>query len=123
MAIGEPQTLSFQGQATHGGGSCQISLSTDKQPTKDSVFKVIYSIEGGCPSKNPGNVGVNPFGYGADKFQYSIPPEISPGDYTLACKYFLEVSPSPFSVLLENNRLTQLLQGPGSTKSARGRCT
>ena len=91
MAIGQPQTLSFRGQATHGGGSCQISLSTDKEPTKDSVWKVILSIEGGCPSKNPGNVGNDPFGYGADKFQYQIPPEIAPGDYTLAFTWFNKI--------------------------------
>lgn len=91
MAIGEPQPLTFQGQATHGGGSCQIALSKDMQPTKSSVFKVILSIEGGCPSKNPGNVGNNPFGYGADKFQYTIPAEVSPGDYTLAFTWFNKI--------------------------------
>ena len=88
MAIGSTQPLSFQGQATHGGGACQISLTKDVPPTKDSVFKVIKSIEGGCPSTNPGNVGTDPFGYGADKFQYTIPNEIAPANYTLAWTWF-----------------------------------
>ncbi|KAL9596829.1 MAG: hypothetical protein Q9219_005543 [cf. Caloplaca sp. 3 TL-2023] len=91
MPIGQNQTLSFKGQATHGGGTCQISLSTDKQPTKQSVWKVIHTIEGGCPSSNPGNVGTNPFGYGADKFQFAIPPQIPTGDYTLAWTWFNKI--------------------------------
>ncbi|KAL8727373.1 MAG: hypothetical protein Q9181_005732 [Wetmoreana brouardii] len=92
MPIGQPQTISFKGQATHGGGSCQISLTTDTPPTKDSVFKVIKSIEGGCPSTNPGNVGTDPFGYGADQFQFSIPDSIPAGkNYTLAWTWFNKI--------------------------------
>ncbi|KAL8665370.1 MAG: hypothetical protein Q9202_002263 [Teloschistes flavicans] len=92
MPIGQPQTINFQGQATHGGGSCQISLTTDTPPTKDSVFKVIKSIEGGCPSTNPGNVGTDPFGHGADKFQFSIPDTIPAGqNYTMAWTWFNKI--------------------------------
>ncbi|KAL8743191.1 MAG: hypothetical protein Q9190_004426 [Brigantiaea leucoxantha] len=91
MPVGEQQTISFQGQATHGGGSCQISLTTDLQPTKDSNWKVIKSIEGGCVSTNPGNVGTDPFGYGADKFHFAIPAQIAPGNYTLAWTWFNKI--------------------------------
>ncbi|KAL8784863.1 MAG: hypothetical protein Q9195_008880 [Heterodermia aff. obscurata] len=91
LPLGQPQTLSFQGQATHGGGSCQISLSRDRQPTRSSVWKVIHSIQGGCPSKNPGNVGNDPFGFGADKFQYTVPPEVPQGKYTLAFTWFNKI--------------------------------
>ncbi|KAL8723817.1 MAG: hypothetical protein Q9181_007169, partial [Wetmoreana brouardii] len=45
MPIGAPQTLSFTGSAVHGGGSCQISLTKDLKPTKDSKWMVIHSIE------------------------------------------------------------------------------
>ena len=56
MAIDSPQTLSFKGEAVHGGGSCQVSLTTDNPATKNSRWMVIHSIEGGCPAKNtPGN--------------------------------------------------------------------
>ncbi|KAL8649969.1 MAG: hypothetical protein Q9210_004098, partial [Variospora velana] len=91
MPVGQPQTLSFIGQATHGGGSCQISLTTDKQPTKDSVWKVIETIEGGCPSSHPGNLGDDPTGRGTDTFNFSIPPMIPPGDYTLAWTWFNKI--------------------------------
>ena len=91
MPINSQQTIQFQGQATHGGGSCQISLTRDTPPTKDSVFKVIKSIEGGCPSTNPGNVGTDPFGYGADTFNFTIPDAISPANYTLAWTWFNKI--------------------------------
>lgn len=92
MPVGQPQTISFQGQATHGGGACQISLTTDTPPTKDSVFKVIKSIEGGCPSTNPGNVGTDPFGFGADQFTFSIPNTVPAGkNYTLAWTWFNKI--------------------------------
>ncbi|KAI4209160.1 MAG: hypothetical protein LQ351_007876 [Letrouitia transgressa] len=91
MQVGQNQSLSFQGQATHGGGACQISLTTDKQPTKQSVWKVILTIEGGCPSTYPGNVGDDPFGYGADQFHFAIPPSVPPGDYTLAWTWFNKI--------------------------------
>lgn len=91
MPINSPQTISFQGQATHGGGSCQISLTRDTPPTADSVFKVIKSIEGGCPSTNPGNVGTDPFGYGADNFTFTIPDVIVPANYTLAWTWFNKI--------------------------------
>ena len=91
MPVNSPQTLRFQGQATHGGGSCQISLTRDTPPTKDSVFKVIKSIEGGCPSTNPGNIGTDPFGYGADTFNFTIPDAIIPANYTLAWTWFNKI--------------------------------
>ncbi|KAI4184267.1 MAG: hypothetical protein L6R41_004856 [Letrouitia leprolyta] len=91
MSIGAPQTLSFTGGATHGGGSCQISLTKDLKPTKDSKWMVIHSIEGGCPSAAPGNAGGDPNASAADKFQYKIPQGISPGEYTLAWTWFNKV--------------------------------
>ncbi|KAL1964506.1 hypothetical protein VTN77DRAFT_6932 [Rasamsonia byssochlamydoides] len=37
--------MTLAGSATHGGGSCQLSLSYDNGAT----FHVIQSMEGGCP--------------------------------------------------------------------------
>jgi hypothetical protein len=44
-AAGQSSSITLAGTATHGGGSCQISLSYDNGAT----FKVIESIMGGCP--------------------------------------------------------------------------
>ncbi|KAI1832555.1 CAZyme family AA11 [Penicillium roqueforti] len=88
IAIGESHPLSFIGSATHGGGSCQISLTTDLQPSKTSEWKVIKSFEGGCPANVDGNMSggadvVDPY-----SFNFTIPDGISAGKYTLAWTWF-----------------------------------
>ncbi|OAG12949.1 uncharacterized protein CC84DRAFT_1079899 [Paraphaeosphaeria sporulosa] len=77
FAVGSKQQLSFSGSAVHGGGSCQISVTTDKNPTKDSVFKVIHSIEGGCP-------GVN----GPATFDFTVPDALPDGELVMAWTWF-----------------------------------
>ncbi|CAF9943128.1 MAG: hypothetical protein ALECFALPRED_010630 [Alectoria fallacina] len=60
MAVGASQKLSFLGESVHGGGSCQVSLTTDTPATKSSTWMVIHSIEGGCPARNQaGNIGAD----------------------------------------------------------------
>lgn len=84
-AQGSTQQLKFIGSAVHGGGSCQVSITTDLKPDANSVWKVIKSIEGGCPAKDtagnlPDNAGGEvPFSYG-----YTIPDELAAGNYTIA---------------------------------------
>lgn len=75
--VGSQQTLSFSGSAVHGGGSCQVSVTTDKNPTKDSVFKVIHSIEGGCP-------GVG----GPATFDFKVPDALPDGELVMAWTWF-----------------------------------
>jgi hypothetical protein len=92
MAIGQKQTLSFKGSAVHGGGSCQISLTTDSPATKNSKWMVVHSIVGGCPARSSGgNLPENPDGTGADKYEYTIPQGVAPGAYTLAWTWFNKV--------------------------------
>jgi hypothetical protein len=43
---GKAYTMQLKGSATHGGGSCQLSMSFDG----GYDFRVIRSIEGGCPT-------------------------------------------------------------------------
>ena len=82
IPLGEEQDLKLQGDDILGGGSCQISLTTDVPPTEDSVWKTIYSMEGGCPK----NAADDEFEYGKDPppVKYTIPNSIAPGSYSLA---------------------------------------
>jgi hypothetical protein len=86
--IGEVMPLTFTGSATHGGGSCQVSLTTDLKPSKDSTWMVIKSIEGGCPANVDGNMSGGAGAADPFEFNYTIPAGIEPGKYTLAWTWF-----------------------------------
>lgn len=64
---GESYSVTVSGGATHGGGSCQISLSYDKGET----FTVIQSIIGDCPSSD------------GDQFDFTVPQDAPDGDEVL----------------------------------------
>lgn len=61
---GESYSVTISGGATHGGGSCQISLSYDKGKT----FTVIQSIIGECPMSD------------GDQFDFTVPKDAPDGD-------------------------------------------
>ena len=91
MAIGSTQKLTFTGSAVHGGGSCQLAISSDSPATKSSKWQVIHSIEGGCPSKSAGtqNKGDDPNSKtGADEYPFQIPTGVKPGAYTFAWTWY-----------------------------------
>lgn len=109
MAIGEEQYVSFSGKAVHGGGSCQLALSGpvsdgfEKYDLATAKWKVIHSIEGGCPARHqPGNLD----GPNKDKYPFKIPEGIEPGNHIFSwtvsqfvvCSYcfFCSVSPPIF---------------------------
>lgn len=79
--VGENQTLAFSGSAVHGGGSCQLSVTLDKAPSKTSKFKVIHSIEGKCP-------GVD----GPAEFSFPIPSELPNGEAVFAWTWIPRLS-------------------------------
>ncbi|KAK6072905.1 hypothetical protein SCUP234_08964 [Seiridium cupressi] len=91
-ALGSKQQLAFLGSAVHGGGSCQVSITYDTAPTKASKFKVIHTIQGGCPARDTaGNIGttadmVDPFTY-----DYTIPTDIPAGNATIAWSWINRV--------------------------------
>ena len=92
MAIGDTQKLTFTGSAVHGGGSCQIALTSDLAPTQNTKWMVIKSIEGGCPARNvAGNLPDDPSGSGAGEYDFTIPEGIAPGQYVLSWSWLNKV--------------------------------
>ncbi|EER38195.1 endoglucanase [Histoplasma capsulatum H143] len=65
--------IKLAGTATHGGGSCQISLSYDQGKT----FKVIESIIGGCPLPM--------------QYSFKIPSSAPSGEALLAWTWFNKI--------------------------------
>lgn len=59
IPVNEPVLLSFDGSATHSGGTCELSISMDEEPTADSVFKVIQVFQGACPVATGGGLTFN----------------------------------------------------------------
>lgn len=62
--------MSLSSGATHSGGSCQLSLSYDNGTT----FKVIKSMEGGCPLTS--------------EYDFQIPNDAPSGDALFAWTWF-----------------------------------
>ncbi|KAK7744608.1 hypothetical protein SLS53_003494 [Cytospora paraplurivora] len=83
VAAGESLTMSFTGSAVHGGGSCQVALTTDMQPSKTTRWSVILSIEGGCPTKD---------GTTASTYDVKIPSDIPAGTYSYAWTWTSKLS-------------------------------
>ncbi|OKL63986.1 hypothetical protein UA08_00450 [Talaromyces atroroseus] len=88
--VGDSPLLSFIGSATHGGGSCQVSLTTDLEPSVNSTWMVIHSIEGGCPANVTGNLGGGADTVDPTTFHFTI-PDIAEGRYSLAWTWFNRV--------------------------------
>lgn len=96
IEVGVPQDLRFIGGATHGGGSCQVSVCLDEKPTKESRWKVVHSIIGGCPSPNEGNLSQNPNDTGSSKYQFKLPQGMPNGRYTLAWSWLNKIGNREF---------------------------
>jgi hypothetical protein len=84
--VGSDVTLAIaENTATHSGGSCQVSVTKDKEPTPQSVWKVIHSIEGGCPQAKDGNL------MPTHNFTFTVPSEVPNGQLTMAWTWFNKV--------------------------------
>ncbi|KAK4155965.1 hypothetical protein C8A00DRAFT_13037 [Chaetomidium leptoderma] len=98
MAKGSKQEMAFTGSAVHGGGSCQVSLTYDKAVTKSSAFKVIHSIQGGCPARNT-TANLEPLVdtlEGPDRYEFTIPEDVPSGAATLAWSWVNKIGNREF---------------------------
>jgi hypothetical protein len=105
MIVGETQPLGFElangsNTAVHGGGSCQISITYETDPTnvKDPAnWKVIKSYIGGCPTDSKGNLPLAVACNGqnspdcVNNLSFSIPLEVRNGNAILAWTWFNNV--------------------------------
>lgn len=83
MAVGSTQTLSFDGTAVHGGGSCQLALTKDLVPSASSSWQVILSVEGGCPAKD---------GVSLSTYDFTVPEGITPGEYVFSWSWMSKLA-------------------------------
>lgn len=118
MVIGEPQVVSFSGWAVHGGGSCQFALTEGVSPTSDSAWKVIHSVEGGCPKANvAGNLEL---GQSPDNYTFSVPEGFDPGEYTFAWTWVNRIAGQP-EFYMNCAPVTVKVAGASPTRRARER--
>lgn len=81
IPVNEAVLLDFKGTAIHNGGTCQLSITMDEEPTVDSTFKVIQTFEGGCPTAE-----------GAGGLTFNIPKEFPTAKRaTLAWTWFNQI--------------------------------
>jgi hypothetical protein len=78
LQVGSTFHVAFYGTAVHNGGSCQFSLTKDRQPSAKSSFKTIYSILGGCPGLNGQTT----------TYDIPVPSEVPSGDYSLSWSWY-----------------------------------
>ncbi|KAF2685295.1 lytic polysaccharide monooxygenase [Lentithecium fluviatile CBS 122367] len=95
---GETKGVKLIGGATHGGGSCQFSITTDTKPTKDSQWKVIHSVIGGCPGGSPENQNTsdNPEDPNIPEIDVKMPDDLPSGQYTFAWSWLNKVGNREF---------------------------
>ncbi|KAJ0108251.1 hypothetical protein J7T55_000217 [Diaporthe amygdali] len=87
---GSVQHLQAMGGATHGGGSCQISVTYDLKPTVRSAWRVIHSIQGGCPIRNltETNYGDSATTLLPDIYNFTIPDWLPLGRAVMAWTWY-----------------------------------
>ncbi|EMD01144.1 hypothetical protein BAUCODRAFT_52546, partial [Baudoinia panamericana UAMH 10762] len=78
VAVGQEMPLAFSGSASHGGGTCQLAVTTDKEPSVSTQWKTFQIYEGGCPIAGDSSSG------GTSNLTYQLPQGMINGDLTFA---------------------------------------
>lgn len=95
LTPGGQGSIQLFGIAVHGGGSCQVSITYDQPPTKNSVWKVLRSYEGGCPIDTPGNLPqTSDSDFLSNKLpelDYTVPVDLPTGKATIAWTWYNKV--------------------------------
>ncbi|KAF2826871.1 hypothetical protein CC86DRAFT_370005 [Ophiobolus disseminans] len=118
---GETKPIIIMGTAVHGGGSCQYSITTDPEPTKDSQWKVIHSVVGNCMASIMANydeeAGDPLLVQKAFNHTVTMPSNIPEGRYTFAWSWMNKLGNREFYM---NCAPIQVGSGTGtaSTESA-----
>ncbi|KAI7910147.1 hypothetical protein M0657_011502 [Pyricularia oryzae] len=105
--------LVFKGSAVHSGGSCQVSLTYEANPTKDTVWRTITSFHGGCPIKFNGNMPPNAEAVLDSGLTYDVPADIPAGDAKIAWTWINKSGHREFYMQCGPVKLS----GPGGPKA------
>lgn len=92
-------------------------MAEGHSPTPDSAWKVIHSIQGGCPKANiAGNMepGQNP-----DTYTFSIPDDFAPGGYTWAWTWVNKIASA--GEFYMNCAPIHVAAAPGTTRKVKDR--
>lgn len=105
--------LVFKGSAVHSGGSCQVSLTYEANPTKDTVWRTITSFHGGCPIKFDDNMPPNAEAVLDSGLTYDVPADIPAGDAKIAWTWINKSGNREFYMQCGPVKLS----GPGGPKA------
>lgn len=116
VAAGDELTVQIKGGATHGGGSCQFSITTDTKPNKDSQWKVLHSQIHGCVGgPNNDNMSGDRNDLNNPKIPVKIPENLPAGQYTFAWSWFNKLGNREFYM---NCAPLEVTSGSANTASA-----
>lgn len=116
VAAGDELTVQIKGGATHGGGSCQFSITTDTKPNKDSQWKVLHSQIHGCVGgAADANMSNNKDDLNNPKIPVKIPENLPAGQYTFAWSWFNKLGNREFYM---NCAPLEVTSGNANTASA-----